>query len=106
MGKPLRKLKAADLQRKLDALEENIMVFEAIQDRLDAICDSDAFAEEEKEIDTLRIQQDELRSGLCDLIQAEKALHMDPTIQHIVEDLEAAETLTRHMIKESIKNMT
>ena len=99
----MRQLKAADLQRKLDALEENIMVFEAIQDRLDAICDSDELAEEENEIDTLCIQQDELCSGLFDLIQAKRAFHMARTIQHRVEDLEAAETLTRQRIKESIR---
>ena len=39
--KPLGQLKTADLQRKLDALDENIMVFEAIQDRLDIIAHSD-----------------------------------------------------------------
>ena len=82
------------MQRKLDALDENIMVIEGIQDRLDIICDSEALAEEEKDIDTLRIQQDELRSGLCDRIQAKEAFDMARTIQHIVKDLEAAETLT------------
>ena len=56
VDKPLSQLKTADLQRKLYALDENIMVFEAIQDRLDIICDSDALAEEENEIDTLRMQ--------------------------------------------------
>ena len=70
VGKLLRQVKVADLQRKLDALEENFMVLEAIQDRLEAVCDSDALAEEENEIYTLRLQQDELCSGLCDLIQA------------------------------------
>ena len=83
VNKPLSQLKVADLQRKLDALDENVMVFETIQDRLDIICDSEALAEEEKDIDTLRIQQDELRSGLCDLIQAKEAFHMARTIQHI-----------------------
>ena len=78
VGKPLRQLKAADLQRKLDALEENIMVFKAIQDRLDAICDFDALAEDENEIDTLCIQQDELHSGFC----AKRAFDMARTIQH------------------------
>ena len=82
------------------------MVFEAIQDRLDIICDSKALAEEEKDIDTLRNQQNELHSGLCDLIQAKEAFHMARTIQHIVKDLEAAETLTGCMIKESIRDMT
>ena len=51
------------------------MVLEAIQDKLEIICDSDALTEEENEIDTLRMQQDELRSGLCDLIQAKQAFH-------------------------------
>ena len=99
VDKPLSQLKMANLQRKLDALDENIMVFEAIQDRLDIICDSDALTEEENDINTLRVQQEELCSGLCDLIQAKQTFHMARTILHIVEDLKAAETLTGSMIK-------
>ena len=52
------------------------------------------------------MQQDELRSGLCGLIQAKEAFHSARAIQQMVEDVKAAETLTGCIVKELTKNMT
>ena len=57
VDKPLSQFKTTDLQRKLDTLDENIMEFEVIQDRLVIICDSNTLAEEEDKIDSLHMQQ-------------------------------------------------
>ena len=96
---PLNQLKMADLQKKLDTLDEKIMILEAIQHRLDIISHFDAVTKEENEIDTCHIQQDEIEAvwpnsqRLCGLIQAKEVFHRVQSIQHIVEDLEVAETL-------------
>ena len=79
-GKALGQLKTAKLQRKLDALDENIMVFEAIQDRLEIVAQSETLTKEENEINTCRMQHEDFRSGLYDLIQTKEAFNSAQSI--------------------------
>ena len=105
-GKALSELKTQDLQRKVDALDENVGAFEQLQEHIELLAERPPNEEEEKELDVWRLRTEELRSELCALLQAREAYNMAKSIQHIIQDLENSDSLTGHMVRETIRVMS
>ena len=102
----LSELKTQDLQRKIDALDENVGAYEQLQEQIELLTERLPNEEEEKELDAWRLGTEELRSELCALLQAREAYNMAKSIQHIIQDLENFDSLTGRMGREAIRVMS
>ena len=105
-GKALSELKTQDLQRKIDALDENVGAFEQLQEQMELLTERLPNEDEEKELDAWRLGTEELRSELCALLQAREAYNMAKSIQHIIQDVDNFDSLTGHMGRETIRAMS